>query len=152
MYAKLSCYSAAFHTLPRSTSLVVITITLVFSCHTIHQKSASVEGRQPCVAMQVLVSIPRSSSLQKFKYDGNNAVFVCGWAGPALISNALNYTNCIFCYIKIVLAISFVCSVWHPAPTHTVDGLHHLFKMHICPFCQFCGSSVVTALYLSPVK
>lgn len=38
-------------TRPFSTSLVVMTITLVFSCHTICQKSLTVVARHPWVAM-----------------------------------------------------------------------------------------------------
>lgn len=38
-------------TFPLSTSFVVITITRVFSCHTMCQKSPMVLGRQPCVAI-----------------------------------------------------------------------------------------------------
>ena len=45
------CILQLFHTLPRSISLVVMTMTRVFSCQTMSQKSDIVPGRQPCVAM-----------------------------------------------------------------------------------------------------
>ena len=49
-------------TLPRSTSFVVMTMTLELSCQTILQKSAVVLGTQPCVAMYVFFGSTLSSS------------------------------------------------------------------------------------------
>ena len=49
-------------TLPLSISLVVMTMTLVFSCQIIFQKSSTVAGRQPWVAMYLL-SDPGTSPL-----------------------------------------------------------------------------------------
>ena len=40
-----------FTTLPLSISFVVMTMTRLFSCQTMCQKSLTVLGRQPCVAM-----------------------------------------------------------------------------------------------------
>lgn len=44
---KKGCMDVAILTRPFSTSLVVITITLVLSCHTICQKSLTVVARHP---------------------------------------------------------------------------------------------------------
>lgn len=54
----------------RSVSLVVITITRQFSCQTICQKSATVEGRQPCVAMYTfpLGSLPTSPAAESSEF------------------------------------------------------------------------------------
>lgn len=53
-------------TFPRSTSFVVMTIILEFSCHIILQKSSTVVGRQPWVAMYVFVLWADSSSAWKW--------------------------------------------------------------------------------------
>jgi hypothetical protein len=47
----LGSKKVAFTTLPLSISLVVMTMTRLFSCQTMCQKSLTVLGRQPCVAM-----------------------------------------------------------------------------------------------------
>ena len=57
-------HAIQLHTLPLSTSLVVMTITRQLSCHTIAQKSPTVTGRQPWVAIYRFSWLERSPCIK----------------------------------------------------------------------------------------